>query len=234
MKKEIIYKKTECGEASVAIHTREIPESASSYSLFTPRSAQSRGMTYVETLVWIAVYTSAMIALVDTILYFYRTSGYAIDQASAVASAQHGIDQMVRTIREASYASNGAYPIVSISPGQIQFYANITPNDPLIQEVRYFVQGTTLIQGVIEPSGDPPAYTNPETLNTIAPYVRNLAIATTTFSYFDKNGVLISDYTKIGAVRFISANVVVDINPNANPTQLTLRSSTALRNLVGH
>ena len=174
-----------------------------------------------------------MIALVTSVLYFYRTSHYAIDQASAIASAQHGIDMMMRTIRETSYASNGAFPIVSISSGQIQFYASIIPGDPLVQKVRYYLLGTSLMQGVVEPSGDPPAYTNPETITILAPYVRNLAIATTTFTYFDKNGVAINDFTQIGSVRFISANVVVDLNPNANPTQLTLRSSTALRNLVG-
>ena len=67
-----------------------------------------RGMTIIEALVWVAVFTSAMIALVTAILSFYRTSSYAIEQASAVASAQHGIDVMVRALREASYSSNGA------------------------------------------------------------------------------------------------------------------------------
>ena len=198
-----------------------------------PRSLNG-GMAYIEAVVWIAVFTSAMIALVTAIMYFYRTSSYAIEQASAVASAQHGVDVMVRTIREASYASNGAYPIVSISADQIVFYSNINHNDQLIQRVRYYMEGTTLMQGVIQPTGDPSTYTAPETTSIIAPFIQNIAIATTTFTYFDANGAAVTDYTRIGSVRFVTVNVVADLNPFDQPRQLTLRSSTALRNLIGH
>ncbi len=188
-------------------------------------------MTLIETVIWVAIYTAAMIALCTSVLYFYRTAGYAIEQASAVASAQHGIDTMVKTIREASYASNGAYPIVSMSSNDIVFYANVNRNDPLVQRIHYFVQGTSIMQGMLEPAGDPPTYSGAEDVTLIAPYVRNIAIATTTFTYYDSNGAQILDYTKVGSVRFISANIVVDINPTNQPTQLMLRSSTALRNL---
>ena len=96
------------------------------------------------------------------------------------------------------------------------------------------MQGTTLMQGVIEPSGDPPTYSASEVQSIIAPFVQNLAISTTTFIYYDANGAQVNDFTKVGSVRFISVNVVADLNPNDQPRQLTLRSSTALRNLVGH
>ena len=194
----------------------------------------TRGMTLIEAIVWVAVFSSAMIALVTSILYFYRTSNYAIEQASAVASAQHGVDVMVRALREASYASNGAYPIVSIATNDIVFYSNITHADPLIQRVHYYMQGTTLMQGTLEPSGDPPVYSAPEDASIIAPFVQNLAIATTTFIYYDANGAQVTDFTQVASVRFISVNVVADLNPNDMPRQLTLRSSAALRNLVGH
>lgn len=191
-------------------------------------------MTLIETIVWIAVLTAAMVALGSSLVYFYRTSRYAIEQASAVTSIQHGIDTVVRTLREASYSSNGAYPIISISANQISFYANVNRNDPLIQQIRFFVQGSSLMEGVIEPVGDPPAYTGTEVVSTLANYVQNLAIATTTFTYFDKNGAQVTDYTKTGAVRFVTATIVADVNVNSMPNQLVLHSSAALRNLLGH
>jgi len=191
-------------------------------------------MTLIETIVWIAVFTSAMIALGSSLVYFYRTSRYAIEQASAVTSIQHGIDTAVRTLREASYSSNGAYPIISISANQISFYANVNRNDPLIQQIRFFVQGSSLMEGVLEPVGDPPVYTGTEVVSTLANYVQNLSIATTTFTYFDKNGAEITDYTKTGAVRFVTATIVADVNVNNMPNQLVLHSSAALRNLLNH
>ena len=50
-------------------------------------------MTLIEAVVWIAVFISAMLALSTSVLYFYRTSNYTIQQAFATASAQRGIDR---------------------------------------------------------------------------------------------------------------------------------------------
>jgi len=192
----------------------------------------TRGLTLIETVVWIAIFTSAMMALTTSVLVFYRTSNSAIQEATATASAQHGVDLLVRTIREASYSSNGAYPIISIAPNDIQFYSDID-SDSLVEQVHYYVSGTTLYEGVINPTGDPPSYANPGVTSNTSLYVQNVAQATSTFTYFDKNGVQITDFTRIGDVRFVTVNLLVDVDPNRSPTIITLRSSAALRNLVG-
>lgn len=190
------------------------------------------GMSLIETLVWIAVFVSAMLALMSSVLFFYRTSNYAIQQASATASAQHGIDSMIQTVREASYASNGAYPVVSFGQNDFRFYADIDA-DTAIEQVHYYLSGGTLLKGVIEPSGDPIVYTGTEATSTISTDVRNTALGTALFSYYDKNGALISDYADIGEVRYVSANLLVDVDPNKSPTPISLYSSAAMRNLVG-
>lgn len=191
-------------------------------------------MTYIETVVWVAIFTSAMLALGSSLVYFYHTAHYAIEQSSAVASVQHSMDTMVRTIREAGYASDGAYPIVALATSSITFYAQVNQQSPYTQKVRFFVSGTSLMQGVVEPAGDPPAYTGTEVVSTLANYVQNQALATSTFTYYDAAGAQMTDLSRIGSVRFVRANVIVDVNPNDQPTQLTLRSSTALRNLIDH
>lgn len=191
------------------------------------------GLSLIETLVWIAVFISAMFALMTSVLYFYRTSNYTIQQASATVSAQHGIDQMIRTVREASYASNGAYPVVSLAGNDFKFYADID-GDFGIEQVHYYLSGSLLLRGVVEPSGDPPAYTGAEVVSTVSQDVRNIAQSTLLFTYYDKNGTLISNYAKIGDVRYVSTRLLVDVDPNKSPIPLSLNSSAALRNLVGH
>ncbi len=193
------------------------------------------GMTLLEALVWIAVLTSAMIVLTESLLYFYRTDQYAINEAFAVSSAQHAMDIAVRAIRTASYSNIGAYPVISIAANQISFYANVNPGDPLIQEVTFFVQGNSLEEGVIEPSGNPLAYTNSETITDLTDYAQNLTVGTSTFLYYDQNGNLITNYTQPQNVRVVTINLIVDVSTSSLPTQLTLQSSAALRNLViGH
>jgi Tfp pilus assembly protein PilW len=192
----------------------------------------NRGMSLIEAAVWVAVFVSAMLALASSILYFYRTNNYALQQASATTSAQHGIDLMIRTIREATYASDGSYPIASIAANDFKFYAKINSN-PGIEEIHFYLSGTNLIEGVITPTGDPAVYTGTEATSTLSSYVRNVAQGTSLFSYYDKNGNQIVDYTKVGDVRFVTANLWIDVDTSKAPVALNLRTSAALRNLVG-
>jgi type II secretory pathway pseudopilin PulG len=187
-------------------------------------------MTLIETVVWVAVTSSALMAIVTSVQYFYRTNNYAVEQAAAVSSAQRGIESMVKTVREAAYSSNGAYPVIAISTSSVAFYADID-SDPFIERLRFFLDGHSLKRGVIDPSGDPPTYGNPETISSVSDYVRNNEKGVTMFRYYDVNGTLMTNLSDISNVRFIEATVVVNINPYRLPNQFTLRSTAALRNL---
>jgi type II secretory pathway pseudopilin PulG len=193
-----------------------------------------KGMTLIEAMVWIAIFIAAMIALTTSLISFYRANSFAIKDAAAIQSAQHAMDTAVRAIRTASYSNNGAYPIISIAANQISFYANVTKGDPYTQKIRFFTQGNSFKEGVIEPTGDPPAYTGTEIVTSLSDYVQNITVATSTFFYYDQNGMLINDYTQFQKVRFVTVNLVVDASTSSLPTQLTLISSAALRNLITH
>ena len=204
--------------------TRRVARSAKANS--------SAGFTLIETIVWIAVFIAAMVAVVSTLLYFYRTNAYVLEQANAITSAQRGLEQVVRTIREGAYSSQGAFPIVSIAANDFVFYADID-SDALIERVHYYLAGTDLMRGVIEATGNPPDYTGPETASVIADYVRNTEEGITTFRYYDELGAEIVNYQNWGTVRFVKVALAVNINPEKLPEQLTLDSSASIRNLIG-
>ncbi len=192
---------------------------------------RNAGFTLIETMIWIAVFTMIMIAIIGTLIYFYRTDRYALEQASAIASGQRGIDEMVRTMRQASYSASGAYPIISFGPDEFTFYSNANSNAS-IEEVSYYISGSSLYEDVINPSGNPPVYTAASTTYDVSDYVRNIAQNVGAFSYYDASGNLITDYSKIGDVRYVTANLIIDVNPADQPGQLTIRSSAALRNIA--
>jgi type II secretory pathway pseudopilin PulG len=195
---------------------------------------KNRGMTLLETMVWVGVLLAAMIALSNSLIAFYHTNAFIIRDATIVSSAQHAMDTAVRAVRSASYSNLGAYPVISISPSQMSFYSHVSTGNSNIQQVRIFTQGTALMEGVIEPQGDPPAYTSTEVLTTLSNYVLNASLSTTTFSYYDQNGTLITDYSKFQNVRFVTISLIVDTSTTTLPTQLTLTESAALRNLITH
>lgn len=187
----------------------------------------------LETLVWIGMFTMVMGAIVSTMVYFYRGNSYTLQGAIAITSAQHGVDTMIRKIREAAYASNGAYPIVSLGTNDLVLYAN-TDADPAVERVHYYIQGTNLYQGVLDPSGDPPVYTGTETVSVLADNVQNLVQGLNAFTYFDASGVQMVDLTKILDVRFVTVNLSVDTDTSRLPGPVIIRSSAAMRNIVGH
>lgn len=190
-----------------------------------------RGITLIETIVWIAIFTASMVAITTSVIVFYRTSSFAIQEATALSSAQHGMDSMVRTIREAAYSSVGAYPVVSLATSSFTFYAN-TDSDSLIERVRYYLSGTNVYMGTLKPTGDPAAYTGSETITTVTDNIKNASSSVDLFAYYDKNGTKMTDLSQIAQVRFVSINLVADIDPNRAPVNTQLRSSATLRNLT--
>lgn len=187
-------------------------------------------MTMIEVVIWISVLSIVLLALTSSLLYFYRVNRYVIEQASAVVSAQRGMEKVIRTIRETAYSSQGAFPIVSIGANDFVFYAD-TDADQLIEKIHYYVSGTNLIEGITDATGDPPVYTSAEVVATISDHVRNIEQGVTTFLYYDVNGVEITNYAQWEKVRFVKVSIAVNVDPNKLPSQLLLNSSAALRNL---
>lgn len=211
--------------------------------MYTRRSQREndRGFSAVEVVVWVALFIVVMMAIALSIVYFYRTNSGSINEATAIANAQHGLDDMMTTLREAGYSSNGAYPIISMAQNDIKFYAAV-PGQTFVEEVEYTVATTSLssatssdslYRGVIVPVGDPPSYAGSFASTTVANYVQNLAVGTSTFGYYDGSGNKITDYTQIQNLRYVTVDLIVNVDPT-RPHTVEMRSSAALRNLIGH
>lgn len=200
--------------------------------MYTEKKVRARGgMTIIETLVWIAIFIFAILSVVLTIQYFYKTNTYAVEQSGAVTSTNRGVTTMVRAIREAAYSANGAYPIVSLAKYEFVFFADIN-SDGRAERVRYFVEETSLKRGVISPSLDLlNPYAGVEQISTISDSVRNIEQNVDMFAYYSGNGTLLTNYSAVLDVRLVSLSVVVNVNPDKLPNQLTLHSSATLRNL---
>jgi hypothetical protein len=127
-------------------------------------------------------------------------------------------------------ATANLYNYTPYQPNQAALNAGVD-SDPQIEQVRFFLEGTALKEGVINPTGDPPAYTGTETISIVSDNVQNLATNVTTFQYYDANGAEITDYTRFGSVRSVTIHILVDNDLKQPPAALELRSSATLRNL---
>jgi len=201
------------------------------YFLNNNDTQHNRGFTILETLVLLAVFTMIVIAIVSSLRYVYRGQRFAFEQADATRSARTGVERIVRDVREASYADDGAYPVVSMATSSIAFYSDYD-NDNRIERIRYFLDNTDLKRGITESAGDPPVYaTSTETVSIVSDNVRNNIVSVPLFTYYDTQGALMSDYTDIDALAFVLVRLVVNLHPERAPNDFELRSSAALRNV---
>lgn len=191
-----------------------------------------KGFTLVETMVVVVIYALVVYAVFQSILMFYKFNAYAIAQSYQVDTAKRGMQIMVRDIREMTFADNGKFPLALKGAHKIGFYSDID-RDNSVEYIEYELSTTTILKKrIYGATGNPPVYsTTPESTEILSQYVQNLNQATSTFYYYDKNGVLANASTSVTDIVYIGAQIIVNVDPLRDPGQFMLKSSAALRNL---
>ena len=196
------------------------------------KNTRQTGMTLVEMVVAIGLYT-VLIAMVFTSaqsLYFYNASTFA--QANEVEHAKRGMFRWSQDVREMTYAEDGTFPIVVKDPQTIGFYSDID-KDNSVEYVEYEVATTTLYKRTYNPIGNPPTYNlaTPDQQEILSEYVQNITQSTSTFYYYDNDGVSLGGAARLTDVRYIKIHLIVNIDPIRDPGEFLLRSGVAPRNL---
>ncbi|PCI89594.1 hypothetical protein COB18_03480 [Candidatus Kaiserbacteria bacterium] len=190
-----------------------------------------RGFTLIETLVLLFVFVIILGAIVSSLIFAYRGQRFALEQAEATRSARIGMESTIRALREMSTADDGAYPVISMATSSVAFYSDYD-NDGRIERIRYFLDGADYKRGVTESSGTPLVYSlDDEVIKILSDNVRNNVVDVPVFTYYDQDGVVISNYAAIDTVTFIVVRVLVNIHPERAPNDFELRSSATLRNI---
>lgn len=197
-----------------------------------PHFYSNAGMTLVEMLVIVSIYTILMIAITTSIADLYRINSYAIAQANEVDNARRGVTQWNRDAKEMTTAEDGTYPVAVIDEHHFGYYSD-TDKDESVEYVEYILASTTLTKYTYNPSGSPSTYdlTTPDGEQTLSLYVQNIIQSTSTFMYYDDMGNKLSSTSPIIDVKYIKAQIIVNIDPVRSPGEFMLRSSIAPRNL---
>lgn len=199
---------------------------------YSSKNHDVQGFTLVETIVVIALFSILMIAVSESIASFYRLNAYTIAQAYQVDTARMGVEQLVRDLREMTFADDGTFPLVSMGTTSIAFFSDID-RDNSVEYVTYSLQGTTLMKRVYNATGSPPTYgtTTPQETLTLSEHVQNTIQTTPIFVYYDAEGSLATATSTVTDIRYVGVSIIVNIDPVRDPGQYMLRSSAALRNL---
>ncbi|MEY2665045.1 MAG: hypothetical protein RLZZ480_150 [Candidatus Parcubacteria bacterium] len=191
-----------------------------------------QGFTLVEMLVTLAIMTIMSSAIFYAIYLLYNSNAYVFAQSYEVDHARRGMNRFSRDVKEMTYAEDGSFPVVAMEEHTLAFYSDID-NDNNVEYVEYELATTTLYKYVYNPTGNPPTYslTTPDEVYTLSEYVQNFTEATSTFFYFDSQGNQLDSSSPLTDVRYIEAQIIVNIDPIRAPGEFVLRRGVAPRNL---
>lgn len=186
----------------------------------------------VETIMVVALFAIVSIAVSNSIASFYRVNAYSIAQTYEVDHARRGVEQLVRDVREMTFADDGTFPLAVRGEYEIGFYSDID-RDNSVEYIEYVLASTTLTKYVYNATGTPPTYNlaTPDLTYTVSEYVQNEIQSTPIFGYYDLTGVPAVATTTVTDIRYVQVNIIVNIDPVRAPGEYMLRSSASLRNL---
>lgn len=193
------------------------------------------GFTLLEVMVAVSIFVVIILIWNKFIIQSWRSISFGQEQLESIHQAQKGLEIMTQELREAITAENGAYALEKASDQEVIFYSDID-QDASTERVRYFLNGTSLIKGVIEPSGDPLEYLPENEIETIAAqFINNGTIPI--FTYFNENypsdteNNPLPSPTRLIETKLMHILLLVNVNPQKAPQNFAVESDVQLRNL---
>ena len=188
---------------------------------------KKNGFTLVEILFAMAIFVLIMVALSLFSKNLWTNNDFVSAGLVNADTERQLLQTMVSEIRTANTANTGAYAISQATATSFTFYSDIN-NDGLEEEVRYFLNGTTLQKGVTEPTGSPLTYNLAnEKISTLALSVTNLAFAFYDTNY-DGTTAALTFPVNIPDIRLVK--ITVTMTQNRSPSE-TFFTQVSLRNL---
>jgi prepilin-type N-terminal cleavage/methylation domain-containing protein len=190
----------------------------------------TRGFTLIEMLVVIGIIGIILPVLVGSIASLYSTHGRTLARALALSEATKGTREIVRDVRAAVYAEDGALPIVSIATSSFTFFVD-TDFDGRVERVRYTLNGTSIEKGVIEPTASATYPVGSETVRVLVRDIVNSASSTPVFRYFSATSTEITTSAQALMIRRVEVQLVGSPTAGKQANRISVHSSASIRNL---
>ena len=195
----------------------------------------SGGFTLIEIMVATFVFSVVTGGVAIFSAYYFKNYSFSFEENQSVSIAQTGMTSMIREIREARSGEDGSWPIVDAQDNTFTFYSDVT-NDSRPDKVRYFLNGTTLNRGVIEPTAVPVSY--PQALEKITTIATNVdTSAGSLFKYYNGDWPADQIYNPITLsnrllqTRYVTVYLRINISPNFAALPFEMTSGVAIRSM---
>ena len=194
----------------------------------------SAGFTLIELLVAMGIFVLIAMAASWIMIRGFRYNGIIWEQLQSQNDGRRVVQNVVDDLRKAEESSVGGYPIATAGDYNLIFYANID-GDSMRERLHYWLDGTTVKQGILKPSGSPLSYSGVEDVVEIAHYVVNIEESSPLFVYYDESFTgtenALAQPVDIPDIRVIKVQLELEKDPTETPVPLHIESMVQVRNL---
>lgn len=192
------------------------------------------GLTLLEILIATAIAAGVLTMATYFALDISKFGLFLGDRLESERALEQTIREFVTEVRSMGPSENGSYPIATADGTTFTFFADIDA-DGQFEQVRYFLNGTVLQKGVIDPTGIPATY--PPANERTSDVVKYIVPGSALFSYWDQSWIgetaSLSLPAAVASVRFVRFRATVDRDPALPPLGITQSADVTIRNLRG-
>jgi hypothetical protein len=189
-----------------------------------------KGMTMMEVIVMIAVFSIIMVAVTALLASSWRNHNFIMNTNSASITANQGTSKVVDIIRTARVGDNGAYPIQSAQDFDLVLFSDID-KDGVTEKIHCYIDDEKLKLGISNPIGFPLSYpASDEETRVIARRIVNNSSEPIFHYYNNTNNIISNPGANISQIKMVEINLVVERKEG----DLSIESYASIRNLSDH
>lgn len=195
---------------------------------------KKRGFSLVEILITLGIFSLIILALINFQINVFSQNTLISNSLNADSEMRSALKKIVAELRGAAQSDIGTYQIAAATKNSLTFFSDVD-GDGHREQIRYFLNGSSLARGLIKPTGNPLAYVaGSETLTTLVHFIANPN--QDIFAYYDQNyagtsTLPLSEPINIPLLRLIKITLTVEADPLRPPAPLTLGSQVSIRSL---
>jgi hypothetical protein len=206
--------------------------------LFLHKRLYRSGVTLLELVVVTFIIGVVGVGIATLSKDVFSFNRYFNNAFSSGDKAQRLLRPMAEEIRSAGQSNIGAYAIQTATANNFIFYSDIN-NDTLIDRVRYYLSGTSLIKEVTAPTGNPLVFNDANKVTTtLITNVQNTSQgAVPVFNYYDSSytggttGEVSSTSGLVTDIRLVRVTLYIDADLNMPPPPTIVTTLISVRNL---
>lgn len=193
------------------------------------------GFTLIEVMTAAVLIVVIVGGLLGFTIYYLKNYTYTFTASQQIGNAQTSLTALIREIREIRRGEDGNWSLIETQDTSFTFYSDVT-NDGRSDKVRYFLDGTQLKKGVIEPTQLSVTYPSAEEkISIITDYVTTSGKPI--FTYYDgnwpgdttNNPLTVSK--RIADTRFVNVYLRIGINATSSAQPFELTSGVEIRSM---